>query len=75
MLNVLLEAIQQALTVRLPGFGVFKVTERAARIGHNVKTGEKIRIAVRKTVRFTAGITFKEAVNVKTVSKKKVGKK
>ncbi len=79
MLNVLLEIIPQALkqgdSVPLPGFGVFKVTQRAARTGRNPKTGEKIRIAARKTVKFTAGKAFKEALNPTPVPKKAVKKK
>jgi DNA-binding protein HU-beta len=78
-LESLLTAIQQSLRqgdpVQLPGFGTFKVGQRAARTGRNPKTGKVIQIAARRMVKFTAGKAFKEAVNVKTVSKKKVGKK
>ena len=41
--------------VRMLGLGSFKVSERAARKGRNPKTGESIKIAASKNVRFSAG--------------------
>lgn len=49
--------------VTLVGFGTFKVTDRAARIGRNPKTGEEIQIAATKVPSFKAGKAFKEALN------------
>lgn len=49
--------------VTLVGFGTFKVTDRAARIGRNPKTGEEIPIAATKVPTFKAGKAFKEALN------------
>ena len=37
--------------------------KRAARTGRNPKTGETIKIPAAKTVKFTAGKAFKDAVN------------
>ena len=78
-LEILLSAIQQSLRqgdpVQLPGFGTFKVGQRAARTGRNPKTGQAIQIAARKTIKFTAGKAFKEAVNPKMAAKKAVHKK
>ena len=39
------------------------VKRRAARMGRNPKTGEAIKIAASKTVKFAAGKAFKDAVN------------
>jgi len=36
---------------------------RAARTGRNPRTGETVQIAAAKTVKFTAGKAFKDAVN------------
>jgi DNA-binding protein HU-beta len=47
----------------LIGFGTFATGARAARAGRNPKTGETIEIAAAKTVKFTAGKAFKDAVN------------
>jgi DNA-binding protein HU-beta len=47
----------------LIGFGTFATGARAARSGRNPKTGETIEIPAAKTVKFTAGKAFKDAVN------------
>ncbi|WP_010303152.1 HU family DNA-binding protein [Candidatus Odyssella thessalonicensis] len=49
--------------VNLPGFGKFKVTERAARKGRNPQTGQEITIAASKSPSFSAGKALKDAVN------------
>ena len=46
--------------VRLPGFGTFKTSERAAREGRNPKTGEPLQIAARTAVSFVPGKSLKE---------------
>lgn len=48
--------------VALPGFGVFSVSQRAARQGVNPKTGEKLQIPAMKVAKFKAGKALKEAV-------------
>ena len=48
--------------VRLPGFGSFKTSERAARTGRNPKTGETMEIGARTAVSFSAGKRLKESV-------------
>ena len=59
-------AIEEALVkgdkVQLIGFGTFEVKERAARTGHNPKTGEAIEIAAAKMPSFKAGAALKNAV-------------
>ncbi len=49
-------------TVQLVGFGTFASGKRAERTGRNPRTGEEIKIAAAKTVKFTAGKAFKDAV-------------
>ncbi len=64
--NATLAAIANALKegdkVQLIGFGTFEVKERAARTGHNPKTGEAIEIAAAKLPSFKAGAALKNAV-------------
>ena len=48
--------------VAITGFGSFKVAKRAARMGVNPKTGEKIQIAASIKPKFRAGKVLKEAV-------------
>jgi DNA-binding protein HU-beta len=56
-------AVSQGETVQLIGFGAFSTGARAARVGRNPSTGAEIQIAAAKTVKFTAGKAFKDAVN------------
>ncbi len=68
------EAVLKALTdtivatvakkeqVTLPGFGTWKASERAARVGRNPQTGEDIKIAATTVPTFKAGSGFKETV-------------
>jgi DNA-binding protein HU-beta len=66
-LDAVLGAIRRALTagdaVQLVGFGSFPAGQRAARTGRNPSTGAEIRIVAARTVMFTPGKAFKEAVN------------
>lgn len=56
-------AVAKGDTVQLVGFGTFAAGSRAARTGRNPRTGEEIKIAAAKTVKFSAGKAFKDAVN------------
>lgn len=57
------DALAKGDKVPLVGFGTFSVSERAAREGHNPRTGEKVQIAACKSPKFKAGSALKEAVN------------
>ena len=67
VIHATLEAIRDELAaggeVNLIGFGKFSVKDRAARTGRNPRTGEEIQVSAYKLPTFTAGRTFKEAVN------------
>ena len=52
--------------VALVGFGSFKASKRAARVGKNPKTGESISIAATIVPKFSAGASFKTAVAAQT---------
>jgi len=41
--------------VALVGFGSFSVSKRAARIGRNPQTGQELKIAAKKVVKFKPG--------------------
>lgn len=56
------EALAAGEKVQLIGFGTFEVKERAARTGHNPKTGAAIEIAAAKAPSFKAGAALKNAV-------------
>jgi len=67
VLNSSIEQIIKSVTkgedVQLIGFGTFKSGKRAARIGRNPQTGAELKIPATKTVKFSAGKAFKDAVN------------
>ena len=56
------DALKAGEKVQLIGFGTFEVKERAARTGHNPKTGEAIEIAAAKVPSFKAGAALKTAI-------------
>jgi DNA-binding protein HU-beta len=61
--DALLEEVKKGEKFAVAGLGTFVVAERAAREGINPKTGEKIKIAASKNVKFKAAKKLKEAVN------------
>lgn len=66
--NATFELIKNELSkgnkVSVSGFGTFDISERAEREGRNPATGETIKIAASKSVKFKAGKELKEKVNV-----------
>ena len=72
--KVAVKAVLEALTdevvktlkngddVALIGFGTFKATKRAARIGRNPATGATINIPETRQVKFVVSKRFKDAV-------------
>ena len=49
-------------TVQVIGFGTFKLSKRAARDGRNPQTGEKIKIAASKSIKFTPSSNVKSSL-------------
>jgi DNA-binding protein HU-beta len=73
--KTLATSIQSGEEVSISNFGAFKVVDRAARKGRNPATGEAIKIAASKSVKFRPAAPFKTAVNTKRRSSKKSSKK
>lgn len=65
------KALEGGDTVALVGFGTFKTTARAERIGKNPKTGEALKIAATVVPKFAPGATLKAAVAPKAKAKGK----
>lgn len=59
VLESIAKGVKKDKVVQLIGFGTFKVSKRAARTGRNPKTGETIKIAASKSVRFSPSSTLK----------------
>ena len=64
--NAVLDTITKELSIGgevvLTGFGKFSVSKRAARMGVNPRTGEKLKIAATTVPKFKAGKALKDAV-------------
>ena len=52
--------LRKGAKIRVPGFGIFVVAKRAARMGRNPATGEPIKIKASKKVRFRPAKELKE---------------
>jgi DNA-binding protein HU-beta len=55
--------------VKIPGFGQFKVRDRAARIARNPATGEPVKVPAKRVFKFLPAKALKEAVMSKRGSK------
>lgn len=49
-------------SVNFTGFGKFSTSQRAARMGVNPRTGEKVQIAAARVPKFSAGSKLKSSV-------------
>lgn len=60
--DTIIKTLSRGEEVAISGFGTFRVAKRAARMGINPKTGEKIQIPSSTKPKFRAGKLLKEAV-------------
>ena len=65
------EAANQGEEVAIFGFGRFKVVERGAREGRNPRTGEAVKIAAKRVLKFDAAKATKEGLNTKKRGRRK----
>ena len=63
LIDIISGTLKKGDSLSLVGFGTFEVRKRAARIGRNPKTGEKLKIKAAKVPAFKAGATLKAVVN------------
>ena len=63
--ELITDALKRGESVKLVGFGTFKVVNVKARKGRNPSTGESITIEAKRVPRFAPGTPLKEAVNGK----------
>ncbi len=61
--------------VKIPGFGQFKVRDRAARIARNPATGEPVKVPAKRVFKFLPAKALKEAVMSKRRGKAPARKK
>jgi DNA-binding protein HU-beta len=63
MLGQIKESMKKGEDVRIPDFGTFKVSKRAARDGRNPSTGATIKIPASIVPKFTPAKGLKDALN------------
>ncbi|SOZ12061.1 HU family DNA-binding protein [Cupriavidus taiwanensis] len=65
-LNAVIDGVTKTLaaggTVAITGFGAFAVTNRAARVSRNPKTGEAVQVPASRAPKFKPGSNLKAAV-------------
>ena len=62
VIDCITAALSEGEKVQLVGFGTFEVRNRAAKQGHNPRTGEAMTIPASKLPAFKAGKALKDAV-------------
>ena len=60
--EVITKTMGQGEDVAVTGFGTFRVRKRAAKVGINPRTQEKVNIPAKTVPKFSAGKALKEAV-------------
>jgi len=70
--NVLLDSMTEALVqgqrIEIRGFGSFTVSTRAARVGRNPRSGEKVHVPAKRVPHFKAGKELRERVDATFVA-------
>ncbi|MBQ1253257.1 MAG: HU family DNA-binding protein [Alistipes sp.] len=59
LFNLMEETLDKGEKVVVSGFGVFSVANTTERQGRNPRTGESVRIAARRSVRFRSNMEIK----------------
>ena len=60
--DTIIEELKAGAKITIHSLGTFEVKERAARTGHNPRTGEKVEIAAKKVPVFKPAKALKDAV-------------
>lgn len=63
-------AVVSGEAVKIPGFGQFKVRDRAARMARNPATGEQVKVPAKRVFKFLPAKALKEAVMSKRGARK-----
>ena len=62
VINIVIKNLKKGTPVTITGFGTFKLSHRAARMGRNPATGASIQIAAKTVVKFRVAKAAKESV-------------
>ena len=75
VVSSVMSAVSSGERVTVAGFGSFNPSSRAARTGRNPQTGDPVRIAASKGVRFAPASAFKQVLNPRSAKKSAGAKK
>ena len=62
IISTITEALKAEGKLAIPSLGTFELRERAARTGHNPRTGEKVEISAKKIPAFKPAKALKDAI-------------
>ena len=62
MIETIIATIKKNEKINITGLGIFKLTDKKARIARNPKTGAVVHVPAKKAPKFLASKNFKEAV-------------
>lgn len=62
IISTITEALKAEGKLAIPSLGTFELRERAARTGHNPRTGEKVEISAKKIPVFKPAKALKDAI-------------
>lgn len=60
--DTIIEELKAGAKITIPSLGTFEIKERAARTGHNPRTGETVEIAAKHVPAFKPAKALKDAV-------------
>lgn len=71
LVELLFETMKEELckggTIKISGFGKFRVRDKKARMGRNPQTGEAMTISARRVLTFTPSRILRDGINGKSV--------
>ncbi len=67
--ETLKETLERGESIKISGFGNFRVRDKHTRLGRNPKTGEPMEITARRVVTFKASPILRDKMNGKTAER------
>jgi len=61
--EIMKEALEKGEKVKIPGFGIFTLREKAARAGRKPRSGERMQISARRVVTFKPSGMLRKTLN------------
>ena len=63
VIDSIVESLQSGEGIELRGFSSFRIRQRAARVGRNPKTGDRVMVPAKRVPYFKPGKALRESVN------------